>query len=153
MTAPWMGHPKLVAWFDDIEDAVTTAFALTNEQRAMVKLLAAPRAQTWVMLARDGATRDALRNRLIEARRDVPVPLARDCTVLEPRERFVAEEDSFERENGFSSIEVDYVEEGSAEDVWRELVSDAEDYAASGETGWFYSILDGEYDPDVDDHC
>ena len=150
--ASWMEHPKLVVWFDDLEDAVTTAFALTNQQRAEVKVLAAPRADTWIMLARDGETRDALRSRLSEAQHLVRLPVASDCKVLIWREGFEPEEDTFERENGFGSVEVEYVEEGSAEEVWRELVSDADDYAASGETGWFYSILDGEYDPDAGDY-
>ncbi len=153
MTAPWMKHPNLVVWFDDLEDAVTTAFALSDQQRAEVKALRAPRADTWVMLARDPQTRDALRERLSEAQHYVNVPVARDCDVLVWREDFVEEEDSFERDNGFGSIEVDYIEEGSVEDLRRELISDADDYAASEETGWFYSIEDGEYDIDADDQC
>lgn len=146
MTAPWMEHPKLVAWFDDLEDAVTTAFALTEEQRAEVKALRAPRANTWVMLAKNPETRDVLRARLSEAQHAVRVPVADDCKILLDRSEFVIEEDTFEQDNGFASIEVDYVEEGSAEDLRRELLSDAADYAASSEVGWFYGIMDGEYD-------
>jgi len=37
MTDAWMEHPSLVVWFDDLEDAVSTAFALTDKQRAEVK--------------------------------------------------------------------------------------------------------------------
>ncbi|MEM6583898.1 MAG: hypothetical protein AAF699_21665 [Pseudomonadota bacterium] len=146
MTAPWMEHPKLVAWFDDLEDAVTSAFALTEEQRAEVKALRAPRANTWVMLAKNTETRDVLRARLSEAQRAVRVPVAADCKVLLDQSEFVIEEDTFEQENGFTSIDVDYLEEGSAEYVRRELLSDADDYAAADETGWFYAIMDGEFD-------
>ena len=146
MTAPWMEHPHLVVWFDDLEDAVTTAFALKDEQRGEVKVVRAPRADTWVMFARDPEMRDALRKRLGEALRYICVPVAKDCNVLLDREPFVEEEDTFEQENGFGFIEVDYVEEGSVEDLRRELISDADDYAASDESGWFYAIMDGEYD-------
>ena len=151
MTALWMEHPNLVVWFDDLEDAVTTAFALSDEQRAEVKALKAPRADTWVMVAKDPETRDTLRKRLSEAQHYVSVPVASDCKVLVWREDFVDEEDEFERENGFGAIEVEYVEDGSVEDVRRELLSDADDYAASEETGWFYAIMDGEYDDESDD--
>ncbi len=151
VTASWMEHPNLVAWFDDLEDAVTTALALADEQRAEVKALKAPRADTWLMLAKDPKTRDVLRKRLSEAQHYVSVPVASDCNVLVWREDFTEEEDVFERENGFGSIEVDYVEEGSVEDLRHELMSDADDYAASEETGWFYAIMDGEYDTERDD--
>ncbi len=151
MTASWMEHPNLVVWFDDLEDAVTTAFALSDEQRAEVKALKAPRADTWVMVAKDPETRDTLRKRLSEAQHYVSVPVASDCKVLVWREDFVEEEDEFERKNGFGAIEVEYVEDGSVEDVRRELLSDADDYAASEETGWFYAIMDGEYDDESDD--
>jgi hypothetical protein len=146
-----MEHPKLVVWFDDFEDAVTTAFALTDQQRDAVKVLRAPRADTWVMLAPDPETRDGLRKRLREARHHVRVPVARDCKVLGMQEDFVADEDTFERDNGFHSIEVHYVEEGSMDEVRRELISDADDHAASEEAGWFYAIMDGEYDSERDD--
>ncbi len=146
-----MENPNLVAWFDDLEDAVTTAFALSDEQRAEVTARKAPRANTWVMLARDSETRDTLRKRLSEAQHYVRVPVASDCKVLVWREDFIDEEDEFERENGFGSVELDYVEEGSVEDVRRELLSDADDYAASQETGWFYAAMDGEYHIQGDD--
>jgi len=146
MASPWMEHPKLVVWFDDLEDAVTTAFALTDEQRAAVKALRAPRADTWVMLATDTHTRDTLRKRLSEAQHHVKVPVARDCDVLTGREGFSEEEDSFDRENGFGCIEIDYVEEGSVEELRRDLLADADDYAASEEAGWFYAIMDREHD-------
>ncbi|MEM8489308.1 MAG: hypothetical protein AAGC91_14195 [Pseudomonadota bacterium] len=148
MTDSWMEHPNLVVWFDDIEDAVTTAFALKDEQRSQVKALRASRANTWVMMAKDADTRDALRARLSEAQHYVSVPVARDCLVLVWRDDFIDEEDAFEKENGFGSIEVDYVEEGSPEDIRLELMSDAEDYAASEEAGWFYAINDGEFEAD-----
>ena len=95
MTEPWMDHPKLVAWFDDLEDAVTTALALTAEQRAEVRARKAPRAATWVMLARDTATRDAMRERLAQARHHLPV--AHDCWALEPPAGVFPDEDTFER--------------------------------------------------------
>ncbi|MEL7046580.1 MAG: hypothetical protein AAGL66_16445, partial [Pseudomonadota bacterium] len=112
-----MDHPKLIVWFDDLEDAVTTAFAFTDEQRAEVKALRAPRAHTWVMLAKDTHTRDELRERLRKAQRHMRVPVAQDCEVLVQHDDFVIEEDSFEQQNGFDSIEVDYVEEGSQEEM------------------------------------
>ncbi|MEM0954392.1 MAG: hypothetical protein AAGI24_09640 [Pseudomonadota bacterium] len=146
-----MMHPKLVVWFDDLEDAVTTAFALSDTQRAGVKALRAPRDNTWVMLAADTPTRDILRKQLSEAQHYVRVPVASDCRVLVWRDDFIDEVDAFERDNGFSSIEVDYIEEGSAEDLRRELLSDAADYAASDETGWFYAISDGESFDAADD--
>lgn len=144
-----MEHPKLIAWFDDLEDAVTTAFALTDEQRAEVKALRAPRDNTWVMLAKDTGTRDALRARLSEAQRHMNIPVARDCRVLVDRGDFEVEEDSFEQQNGFDAIDVDYIEEGSVEELRRELLSDADDYAASEETGWFYSISDNDGENDI----
>lgn len=145
-----MDHPKLIVWFDDLEDAVTTAFAFTDKQRAELKALRAPRAHTWVMLAKDANTRDEFRERLREAQSHMSVPVAHDCGVLVQRDDFVIEEDSFEQQNGFDSIEVDYVEEGSVEELRRELLSDADDYAASEETGWFYSISDSDCESDVD---
>ncbi|MEM1112369.1 MAG: hypothetical protein AAGI11_10720 [Pseudomonadota bacterium] len=151
MTAPWMEHPKLVAWFDDLEDAVLTAFVLTDEQRAEVKALRAPRADTWVMLAKDTESRDILRQRLSEAQQHASVPVASDCRVLAAQDAFLADADTFEQDNGFDSIEIDYIEEGSVEDLRRELLSDADDYAASDETGWFYAILDEESDSERDD--
>lgn len=141
-----MEHPNLVAWFDDLEDAVTTAFALTDEQRSEVKALKAPRAQTWVMLARNTERRDLLRSRLSEARQHMAVPIASDCKVLDARDGFFIDEDTFDRENGFQVVDIDYVEEGSVEDLRRELLSDADDYAAGEETGWFYAINDGEFE-------
>lgn len=151
MAAPWMDHPNLVVWFDDLEDAVTTALALPVEKRAAVRAREAPRANTWVMLAKNADDRDALRALLSEAQHYVNVPVARDCDVLVWRDDFVDEEDAFDRENNFGSIEIDYVEDGSADDVRRELLTDADDYAASEETGWFYSIMDGEYDSDAEE--
>ncbi len=141
-----MDHPKLVAWFDDLEDAVTTAFLLTEEQRGAVKALRAPRAFTWIMLARDTQTRDLLRARLSEAQRHRSVPVASDCRVLVQQGSFAMDEDTFEQQNGFDSIDVHYIEEGSVEELRHELLSDADDYAASEETGWFYSITDSECD-------
>ncbi len=146
-----MEHPNLVAWFDDLEDAVTTAFALTDEQRSEVKALKAPRAQTWVMLARNTERRDLLRSRLSEARQHMPVPIASDCNVLDAGEGLFIDEDTFDRENGFRVVDIDYVEEGSVEDLRRELLSDADDYAAGEETGWFYAINDGEFEAGDDD--
>ena len=150
MSEPWMDHPKLVAWFDDLEDVVTAAFALTDEQRREVRALKAPRRDTWVMLATDEQTRDVLRDRmrLIASAREIPV--AADCAVLQHRE-FGLEQDTFEQDNGFGSIEDDYVEEGSAEALRRELLSDAEDYASSDESGWFYTHMDDEQDRNTDD--
>ena len=151
MTSSWMEHPNLVVWFDDLEDAVIAAFALTDEQRAAVKALRAPRENTWVMLARDVQTRDVLRARLSEAQHYVSVPVAKDCKVLVWRDDFIDEVDAFEREQGFGSIEVDYIEDGSLEDLQRELLSDADDYAASEETGWFYAIMDGDTNAGAED--
>ena len=148
MTAHWMEHPNLVAWFDDLEDAVTTALALTEDQRSQVKAKRAPRADTWAMFARNSETRDELRKRLAQVQDVRSVPLASDCNVLSEAQEFVIEEDTFEQDHGFQSIEVDYIEEGSTEDVRRELISDADDYAASDEAGWFYAIMDDEYDPE-----
>lgn len=148
MSDPWMEHPKLVAWFDDLEDVVTTAFVLTETQRAQVKALKAPRPLTWIMLARDTKGRDEMRTRLGEALGTVPVPVANDCNVLSGPRAFSVEEDTFEEDNGFSTVAVDYVDEGSVEAVRRELLSDADDYAASEDTGWFYAIMDGEFDPE-----
>ena len=150
MSEPWMGHPKLVAWFDDLEDAVTTAFLLSEEQRKTVKALRAPRDNTWVMLARNAESRDEFREVLRHAARTKSVPIAADCNVLDWRDEML-EPDTFEVANGFDSVDIDYVEEGSAEDLRRELISDAEDYAASAETGWFYSAADTEQDADTDD--
>ena len=141
-----MEHPRLVAWFDDLEDAVTTAFALTDAQRAGLKARKAPRAGTWVMLSTDTEARDVLRKRLSEAHERSTLPLAHDCNVLEARATFTVDDDAFDKENGFTTIDIDYIEEGSAEDLRRELLSDADDYAASGETGWFYAVNDGEFD-------
>ena len=150
MSEPWMDHPKLVAWFDDLEDAVTAAFALTDEQRREVRALKAPRRDTWVMLATDEQARDVLRDRMRLAALAREVPVAADCPVLQDRE-FRWEQDTFEQDNGFGSIEDDYVEEGSAEALRRELLSDAEDYASSDESGWFYTHLDDEQDRNNDD--
>ncbi|MEM1403489.1 MAG: hypothetical protein AAGG55_09170 [Pseudomonadota bacterium] len=150
MSDPWMDHPKLVAWFDDLEDAVTTAFVFSDEQRAAVKALRAPRDNTWVMLARDTQSRDALREQMRVALQSQDVPIARDCHVLESRD-FSLEPDTFEQDNGFRAIDMDYLEEGSAEALRRELLSDAEDYASSDETGWFYTHMDSEQDASDDD--
>ncbi|MEO0435445.1 MAG: hypothetical protein AAF098_00915 [Pseudomonadota bacterium] len=149
MTEPWMGHPKLVAWFDDLEHAVTTALALTDDQRASVKALKAPRAATWVMFAKDADTRDVLRARLREVQSRNPLPVAKDCKVLLAQSDFNAPKDSFDQENGFASTDIDYIEEGSAEAIRRELLSDADDYAASSDTGWFYASSDQDSADDV----
>lgn len=146
MSAPWMEHPKLIAWFDDLEDAVATALLLAEEERTGIKARRAPRADTWVIFALDREMRDHLRLRLADVQRVSAVPLAADCHVLTATAGFEAEEDTFERDNGFSAVDVEYVEEGSAADVRRELLSDACDYAASDEVGWFYGVMDGEYD-------
>ena len=146
-----MEHPKLVAWFDDLEDAVTTALMLTVEQRSEVKARKAPRADTWVMLAKDSESRDALRAQLRAAQRKLHVPVARDCRALTVQQNTWEDEDTFDEEHGFASVEVDYVEEGTLENIRRELLSDAADYAASGEAGWYYAIMDGEHDIEGDD--
>ena len=139
MSDYWMEHPCLVAWFDELEDAVTTAMALPLEQRAAVKALAAPRTDTWVMLAENAESRDHLRALLSEAQHYVRVPVAKDCRILVWRADFIDEEDAFDLENGFSEIDVEYLEEGSAAALRAELLSDAEDYAAGAESGWFYT--------------
>ena len=129
---------------------MTTVFALSDPLRAAVKARRAPRDDTWALIAENSQTRDLIREKLSEAQHHVRVPVARDCKVLVWRESFINEEDPFDRENGFGSIAVDYVEEGSVEDLRRELLSDAEDYAASEDTGWFYaeSEEDDIEDPD-----
>ena len=102
------------------------------------------------MLARDAESRDEFREVLRIAARTKSVPIASDCNVLDWRDEML-EPDTFEDANGFDSVDIDYVEEGSAEGLRRELISDAEDYAASAETGWFYSAADTEQDADTDD--
>ncbi|MEM6303010.1 MAG: hypothetical protein AAF991_11160 [Pseudomonadota bacterium] len=149
MTEPWMGHPKLVAWFDDLEDAVTTAFALTDEQRASVKALKAPRAATWVMMAVSPEARDVLRTRLRDVQSSTPLPVASDCKVLLAQGEFRAQTDRFDQENGFGSVDVEYIEEGSAEAIRRELLADSDEYAASSDTGWFYSCSDQDSEDDI----
>ena len=151
MTGSWREHPKLVVWFDDLEDAVTTSFSLTQKQRSEVRVIRAPRHDTWIMLAKTAELRDVLRQRLSEVPCSVAVPVAEDCDVLSPGEGFVPEADTFEQDHGFDSIVVDYVEEASLEELRRELLSDADDYAASDEVGWFYGVMDGEYDTEGDE--
>ena len=149
MKAPWMDHPRLVAWFDDLEDAVTAALALKPEQRSEVKALKAPRATTWVMLASTSESCERLRTQLRDVQQRVSVPVAADCDILAPQGEFDVEEDTFDCDNGFRTVDLEYIEEGSAEDLRRELLSDAEDYAASVETGWFYAAM--ERAPGVDE--
>ena len=99
-------------------------------------------ANTWIMLTKSTESRDQLRDRLRAVTDTQSVPVARDCSVLLDVSTFAIDDDTFEQDNGFHSIEVDYLEEGSPEALRQELLSDAEDYAASSRTGWFYATLD-----------